>query len=103
MPRIRKRRAYGRPRTRAPQKRRVFSDNGAEGCVKITVGRNRVVIWNNCNSEITIAPGKGLKLASRVRYELDYASATAIFAEPMRPREETPYDEAPSPKDYDWV
>ena len=104
MPRFRKRRAYGRRRS-APSrpKRRVFSESHSEGCIKITVGRNRVVVWNNCGDALTIRPGEGLKLAvvSRVRYDLDYGSATAIFAEPVEERTEK--DEEPALGDYDWV
>lgn len=105
MPKIRKRRAYGRPYRRAPQKRRVFSDSQGEGCIKITIGRSRIIVWNNCGRDITISAGEGLKLAvtSRVRYELDFGSATAIFAEPVNQRGAAKEDEGPRPEDYDWV
>lgn len=106
MPRIRKRRAYGRRRAGAPQKRRVFSDGSAEGCIKVTLGRSRIVVWNNCGRDITIGAGKGLRLdvVRRIRYELDFGTATAVFAEPVqaRPAREEE-DGAPSPEDYDWV
>lgn len=105
MPRIRKRLNYGRTRAHAPRKRRVFSDDNAEGCIKITIGRNRVVVWNNCGRDITISAGEGLRLdvVRRVTYQLDYANATAIFAEPVARRRTAEEDSAPNPEDYDWV
>lgn len=105
MPRIRKRRTYGRWERSAPKKRRVFSEGQGEGCIKITIGRSRIVVWNNCDRDVVIRKGGGLKLAvtSRVRYELDFGSATAIFAEPVNQRGAVKEDEAPRPEDYDWV
>lgn len=104
MPRVWKRRAYGRGRSTPPQKRRVFSES-PDGCIKITIGRSRIVVWNNCGRDITIPAGKALKAAvtSRVKYELDYGSATAIFAEPVRDAEEDSANTEPDIKDYDWV
>lgn len=106
MPRIRKSRAYGRPRAGAPQKRRVFSYDGDGGCIKVTLGRSRIVVWNNCGRDITIGAGEGLRLdvVRRVRYELDFGTATAIFAEPVQARRHAEEDaQGPRPEDYDWV
>ena len=106
MPRYRNRRIYGRRRNAPRQKpRRVFSEGPDGGCVKITVGKSRIIMWNNCEGPLTIKPGEGLRLdvVRRVTYDLDFGTATAIFAEPVQRRNELKEDEAPRPEDYDWV
>lgn len=87
---------------RAPTRR--SSAHGA-GCIKIVKGRNKIRIWNNCGRDIIIGPGGSLALdiVNTVRYDLDYGTAVAVFAEPVEGRKYSTADEEPSLDDYDWV
>jgi len=95
--RYRKRRApyRGRPQKRARIYRnesppRGGRDNGADGCIKIVIGRSRVRIWNNCDSEIVINDTLQIDVINAYKQTLSGGGkALVIFGEPVeevRPR-----------------
>ncbi len=96
------RRGGAQYRAAAPTRR---SAPGA-GCIKIVKGRNKIRIWNNCGHDIVL-PANGslaLEIVNIVRYELDYGSAVAIFAELLREYTDNRAREKEDIDDYkDWV
>lgn len=66
-----KRKAFSRPRGqyRAPGRGAARPQNKGQGDIKIGIGRARVWIFNNTDSEVVIRPGEGITLKIVREYE----------------------------------